>query len=126
MTTIPITITFIALFVVALNFLTGWIGLFRGRVGVLRNHGDDRDLEKRIRIHGNFTENAPAMALVLAAAEILGASPWALWLAVFAFVVGRVLHFILYDKATRALGMLFTQIPAALLGIWCLYTLYLS
>ncbi|MEP1765466.1 MAG: MAPEG family protein [Sulfitobacter sp.] len=124
MTTIPITITFISIYAIALLVLTGWIGLMRGKMGILRGHGQDAVLEKRIRFHGNLIENAPAMALVLGASESLGISDWILWLAVCSFGVGRILFFKLYDKEVRALAMSLTQFPAALLAFWCLFTVY--
>lgn len=123
MTAIPVTITFIALYAIALVVLTGWIGLFRGKIGVLRGHGDNAVLEKRIRYHGNLIENGPAMALVLGASESLGMSNLFLWLAVCSFVVGRILYFQLYDKELRALAMSLTQFPAGLLALWCLYAI---
>lgn len=126
MTAIPVTTTFIALYAIALVFLTGWIGLFRGKIDVLRGHGDNSILEKRIRFHGNLIENAPAMALVLGASELLGMTSWILWLAVCIFVLGRVMHFNLYDKKTRGLAMAMTQFPAGLLALWCLFAVYIS
>ncbi len=126
MTTIPVTITFISLYAVALVILTGWIGLFRGKVGILRGHGGDAVLEKRIRYHGNLIENAPAMALVLGASESLGMTSWVLWLAVCSFVVGRVLYFQLYDLKIRALAMSLTQFPAGLLALWCIFAIYIT
>ncbi len=124
--TLPVTVTFIALYALILVPLTGWIGLMRGRENILRGHGDNRVLEKRIRFHGNLTENAPAMALVLGASEFLGMASWMLWAGVGSFVVGRVLYFQLYDKEVRALAMSLTQFPAGLLGLWCLYTIYIA
>ncbi len=126
MTAIPVTITFISLYAVALVILTGWIGIFRGKVGILRGHGGNTVLEKRIRYHGNLIENAPAMALVLGASESLGMTSWFLWLAVCSFVVGRVLYFQLYDQKIRALAMSLTQFPAGLLALWCLYAIYVT
>ena len=126
MTTIPVTTTFIALYAIVLVPLTAWIGLLRGKIAVLRGHGDNAVLEKRIRYHGNLIENAPAMALVLAASEMLGLTAWALWAAVGAFILGRILYFNLFDKEMRALAMSVTQFPAALLAIWCLYAVYIS
>ncbi len=126
MITIPITTTFIACYAIALVPITGWIGVLRGRLNILRGHGDNRTLEKRIRYHGNLTENAPAMALTLGASEILGAASWALWAAFAAFIIGRVMYYPLYDKEMRALAMSVTQFPAALLALWCLYAIYFA
>jgi len=123
---IPVTTTFIALFAITLVPLTGWVGVLRGKLGAFRGDDDNPVLQKRIRIHGNLIENAPAMALVLGAAEILGMTSWILWLAVCSFFVGRVLHYIVFDKTVRAGAMSLTQFPAALLGTWCLYMVYLA
>lgn len=126
MSAIPVTTTFIALYAIALVPLTGWIGVLRGKLGILRGYGGNPVLEKRIRYHGNLIENAPAMALVLGASELLGIAPWILWAASCAFVVGRIMYFNLYDNKLRALAMSVTQFPAGLLALWCLYSLYLS
>ena len=122
MTELPITTVFIAIYVIALVPLTGWVGLLRGELNALRGHASNPVLEKRIRIHGNFVENAPAMALVLGVSEMLSTPNWALWLAVVCFVAGRLSHFFLFDKKTRAVAMSLTQFPAAMLGVWCLFT----
>lgn len=123
---IPITTTFIALYVLTIVPMTGWVGLMRGKLDVLRGHGNDPVLEKRVRIHGNLIENGPAVALMLGASEIMGAPSWALWLTIGAFAIGRVIHYIQFDEKTRAGGMSFTQFPAAFLAIWCLYSIYLA
>ena len=126
MTIIPITTTFIAIYVIALVLMTGWVGIFRGKLDVLRGHGNDPVLEKRIRIHGNFIENAPAVALAMGAAELLGTDAWALWLAAIAFFAGRLMHYFLYDAKSRAMAMAVTQFPAAFLAVWCLYVIYFA
>lgn len=120
---LTITTLFISLYAISLVPLTGWVGVLRGRLGAFRGDGHNQVLEKRIRIHGNYTENAPAMALVLGVSELQGAPSWALWGAVLCFVLGRIAHFILFDSKARAGAMSLTQFPAALLGIWCVYKL---
>ena len=118
---LPVTTTFIALYAIALNVMTGWVGLYRGKIGVLRGDGGDAVLFKRMRIHGNLTENAPALALALGASEILGIAQWALWLAVISFILGRILHFKYFDDEKRGIAMVLTQLPAAILAIWAVY-----
>lgn len=123
MDNLTITTVFIALYTISLVPLTGWVGVLRGQLNTLRGDGNDAVLEKRIRIHGNYIENAPAMALILGASELQGAPSWALWSSIFCFALGRIAHYILYDKKTRAVAMSLTQFPSALLGFWCLYSI---
>lgn len=109
---------FVALCALILFALTAWVGLRRGAVGILRGTGTDPVLEKRSRMHGNFIENAPITALAVLMAELLGLASLWLWIAVASFFVGRLLHFALYDHKARGAGMLLTQAPGALLGLW--------
>lgn len=73
-----------------------------------------------------FTENAPAVALTLGASELLGAAPWALWLTVVLFILGRLLHVKLYDNGKRNMAMALTQFPAAFLAVWYFYAIYIA
>lgn len=54
--------------------------------------GEDRDLERRMRAHGNFSEYAAFALLQLALLETLGTAPLLLHLNGAVFTVGRVLH----------------------------------
>ncbi len=119
-----VAFTFIAVCAGSLLFLIAAVGQSRRSARVLRGDGGDRELFKRIRIHGNFIENAPLMALVILSAEMLGiADPW-LWAAVASFFAGRIHHFIRYDSAKRALGMVLTTAPALALGVAVLFRLW--
>ncbi|MDE1467078.1 MAPEG family protein [Aurantiacibacter sp. D1-12] len=120
---IPVTTAFVSLSAIVVFALTGWIGVRRGATDILRGHGGDEVLQKRVRIHGNFVENAPITALVVGAAEVMGMSKDWLWIAVFSFLAGRILHYLLYDRKIRAAGMLLTQAPALLIGLWLLLRL---
>lgn len=121
---LDVAFTFIAVCAASLVFMTMAVGLSRRSAGVLRGDGGDRELFKRIRIHGNFIENAPLMALVILAAEMLGiADPW-LWAAVASFFAGRVYHFIRYDAADRGFGMVLTTAPALALGVAVLFRVW--
>lgn len=121
---LPVTFTFVSLMAIALFPLTAWVGLRRGKIRVLRGDGGDAELFKRIRIHGNLMENAPIFALVLGAAEISGLGAALLWLAVVAFVVGRAMHYALYDSAKRGLAMVITVLPGMLMGLWLLWWIW--
>ena len=122
---LPVTFTFVAICAILLFPMSGWIGFYRSRIGVLRGDGGDPVLFKRIRIHGNFIENAPVTALVLGAAETLGLGAQWLWLAVLSFIAGRLLHYVLYDSPTRGLPMGLTTGPGLLLGLWVVWRIWL-
>ncbi len=117
---LPVTFTFISVLAILLIPLTGWIGILRGKTGILRGDRGDPVLFKRIRIHGNLMENAPLFAMVLGAAESAGLGQSLLWLAVLGFVLGRVLHFVLYDSKLRGVAMFITLLPGVVMGGWLL------
>lgn len=123
---LPVTFTFIAVSAVLSMVMTGWIGLLRGRLNILRGDGGSPELFKRIRIHGNFAENAPILALALGAGEVTGLSSGWLWLAVGSFGLGRALHFAIYDNKHRGIAMTFTQAPAVVIGFWVIWQIWWS
>ncbi|QDH69467.1 MAPEG family protein [Marilutibacter alkalisoli] len=54
--------------------------------------GDDRLLQRRIRVHANFIEQVPLALLLMALLELCGlASIW-LWALGAALLAGRILH----------------------------------
>ncbi len=123
---LPVTFTLIALCAALLMPGTAWIGLLRGRLGILRGDGGDPVLFKRTRIYGNFVEIAPLTCLALGAAEVLGLAAAWLWAGVVCFFAGRLLHYVLYDSKTRGGAMGLSVLPAFLAGIWVLWKLWLA
>jgi uncharacterized membrane protein YecN with MAPEG domain len=120
---LPVTFTFISLYAMSLFSMVGWIGMRRGNT--LRGDRGDPVLFKRIRVHGNLIENAPAFAFALAASELAGLAQVWLWAAVVSFIAGRIVHFALFDTEMRWSGMLLTTGPSALMGIWLLIQVWL-
>ena len=121
---LPVTFTFISVLAIAMVPLTGWIGLLRGKLNILRGDGGDPILFKRIRIHGNLMENVPLYAIVMAAAESAGLAPHWLWTGILTFLSGRVLHFVLYDSKLRGVAMFITVLPGVVMGIWLLMKIW--
>jgi uncharacterized membrane protein YecN with MAPEG domain len=75
--------------------------------------GDDSALRRRIRAHGNFSEYAPLIGLVLLALPLVGAREWLVHLIGLTAVTGRILHAIGLTKTGgvsfgRMVGMLMT------------------
>lgn len=122
----PVTLSFVALCGIALTPLTSMIGLYRAKIGVLRGDGGDQVLFKRIRMHGNFIETAPIVALSLAGAEALGLAAVWLWLGFISFWAGRVLHYFLYDMKARGFSMTLTTLPPLCWGTFVLWRLWLA
>ena len=68
------------------------VGFHRTRVRVGIGLGDDAELERKVRRHGNLAENAGIYLAVLAWMEVSGlASTAVLWFA-GVFAVARILH----------------------------------
>lgn len=120
----PITISFIALNTIVIAMMIGWIGIYRGKINILRGDGGDTDLFKRSRIHGNLTEIAPIAIFSVGVGEALKLSPESLWSVVILFFVGRMLHYISYDHKIRGAWMGMSSLPPAAIGIWSLFQVF--
>ncbi len=64
--------------------------------------GDNNELIKRVRAHGNITENAPMFLIVLAALEMAGGNKDAILALGAAFVVARIIHALALSFSTGA------------------------
>lgn len=90
----PFVVTSVTAGVLGLFYLglSGWVILRRRSALVGIGDGDDKDLARRIRVHGNFAEYVPFCLVLLALNE--AGSPGAPWLVPCAggLVLGRALH----------------------------------
>jgi hypothetical protein len=64
----------------------------RRAAGVGIGDGGDRDLARLIRVHGNFSETAPIMMILLIALALTGAREWMVHLVGISAILGRLLH----------------------------------
>ena len=70
------------------------VGMYRTKVRLGTGYGDDLDLERLSRRHGNLAENAGIFIATLALLELyIGSGDAVLWLAV-AFVAARIAHMV--------------------------------
>ncbi|MEP6064307.1 MAG: MAPEG family protein [Paracoccaceae bacterium] len=92
-TPLPVTVIFVGLFVLMSVPMAIAVGLRRAQTGIMILHGDDADLLKRIRAHGNFVEYVPLALLALAAAEFAGAAAWFLIGVGCILLIARILHY---------------------------------
>lgn len=84
------------------SLLTLWLVFLSFRVIALRgspvfaflniNTDDQEMLQRAIRAHGNLTEYAPMMLILLYLLEISGTIPSTLHALGFAFLIGRLMH----------------------------------
>ena len=72
--------------------LSGLVIRGRGKHQVIMGSGGIPDLERRIRVHGNFAEYVPFTLLLLLMAELLEVSAVVLHLLCLCLIVGRLLH----------------------------------
>lgn len=90
--TAPITTFYAGIIGLLLLTLSYHVVRNRWRAGVSLGAGEDRDLERAIRAHGNLIEYAPLILLLMALVEAGGASPWLIHGCGGLLVVSRVLH----------------------------------
>jgi hypothetical protein len=121
-----ITLLFASLHLLLLLVLVGRISRHRHAHSIGLGAGGDALLARKIRVHGNFVENAPVALLVLALLELSGLpTPW-LWTFGSALLLGRVMHAIgLSGTAGRSPGRLWgtaltwlSMLAMALSGLW--------
>ena len=76
-----------------LILLFGWnVTRFRLKLGVGTGHGDNADLERAVRAHGNATEHVPGLLIGLALVALLGATATLIHGLGASLFVARLLH----------------------------------
>lgn len=88
----PITSIYAALAGILLLVLAWRVVTVRRRERIGLGDGQNRDLERRIRIHANAVEYVPIALILLALAEAAGNPAWAIHAAGASLIVARVLH----------------------------------
>lgn len=81
------------------------------KVGI--GDGGSEELARRIRVHGNFSEQTPLILAILVLLPMLGAREWLVHAVGLPGVAGRVLHAIGFSRSAgksfgRVAGMLLT------------------
>ena len=112
------------------------VGLHRTKTGVGIGVGNDPNLERKIRRHGNLSENAALFIVVLALAELCGISKPIIAGFGAIFVLARLLHALGFSSlvgshlaegnklfvAMRAIGAFGTFLTGILLGGLLVFT----
>jgi len=64
----------------------------RRRLSVDVLDGGERDVTRRMRVHGNFAEHVPMALILMAVVEINGAEAWNVYALGAVLLISRVLH----------------------------------
>ena len=134
--TVPIVSALVAASIIILQqVLMFTVGIHRARASIGVGFGEDQNLERKIRRHGNLAENGALFVATLALAELLGA-PQILILGLGgAFVLARLFHAIgmgslsgshladggILFKGLRAIGAFTTLFTGIGLGALLVY-----
>lgn len=114
------TATFIGIFALIHIPFTVLVGYHRARTGIQFFDGGDDALLRKMRAHGNFTEQVPMALLAMAAAEVTGTAQWVLLLGGGSLLLGRCIHAYVVVRhgwgLGRAVGMVLTFLATAGLG----------
>ncbi len=118
---------FTAINILILFVLTFLVIRQRRSQAISIGHNDNEEMQRAIRVHGNFTEYAPLAMLGLFAMAACGASAYWMYGIGGAFTLGRLMHAFGYSKATgKSIGRLYgTAITVLSLLVMALYLLFL-
>ncbi|MEO6263573.1 MAG: MAPEG family protein [Luteimonas sp.] len=121
-----ITLLFASLHVLLLLALLARISRHRHQHRIGIGDGGDALLVRKIRVHGNFIENAPFALLLLALLELGGLAHAWLWVLGAALLLGRTMHAVGFSRSGgksfgRFYGTALTWLALlamALAGLW--------
>ena len=122
-----ITLAVTAVFVLMSIPMAVSVGLRRAKTGILLLHGEDEQLLRLIRAHGNFIEYVPLAILALAAAEVAGTAQWLVAACGSLLLLARIIHFFglctAADSKARPIGAGLTNATMLVLAFSILWQL---
>ena len=122
---LPVTAIYAALLGLMLLVLKFRVIGARRRLLVDLLDGGERDVTRRMRVHGNFTEHVPTALILMAIVEVNGAAAWYIHPLGVVLIISRVLHANglertpgkSFGRATGVLGTTAVITSAALLAL---------
>jgi len=108
-----------------LVFMTAAIGIIRNKTSLSFGDGGDGRMAKRIRGHANGVEQIPIALILMALAELQGASNGLLWLVAAGLTVGRLFHAVQFwfqgaPFLLRPTGVVLTLASQVIAIVWLL------
>lgn len=121
MSSAPITALYAGLLALWFIFLSLRVVVKRRSARVGLGTGDDRELARRVRVHGNAAEYLPIALMLMLLLELNTALAWLVHGAGVVLVVGRVAHFAGLGRSAgkswgRFLGTAFTWLAILVLA----------
>jgi uncharacterized membrane protein YecN with MAPEG domain len=98
----PVSALYAGLLAVLLLFLGGRVSLLRSKLNVGTGHGNDAELARAIRVHGNAVVWILPMLVLLLLAEIDGAGRWFLHSCGLTFIAGRIGHAVGMSRTSKS------------------------
>jgi uncharacterized membrane protein YecN with MAPEG domain len=116
----------LGLFYVALSFK---VIILRRKYQVGIGHGEERELHRAIRVHGNFSEYVPMALFLLLLLELNGVQMWILHVLGSMLFLGRILHVMGLSKSAgsstpRFVGGLLTFLMMAAAAVFNVLVVY--
>ena len=127
-----------AILIIAQMVLMMITGTHRGKVSIGVGIGDDKNLERKMRRHGNLAENAAIFLVVLGFAEMLSGGTMVTTTLGITFLIARISHAVAFSSLSgshgqengakifvlcRMLGALGTGLCGIILGLYLLFLL---
>jgi uncharacterized membrane protein YecN with MAPEG domain len=97
----PVTALYGALLALLLLVLAGRVSLRRSKLNVGMGHGNDPELAKAIRAHGNAVEWILPMLILFLVSELDGANRIFLHVCGVTFLVSRVAHAVALSRTSK-------------------------
>jgi uncharacterized membrane protein YecN with MAPEG domain len=121
--TAPVTGLYAGLLVLLLLVLGMRVTLLRNKLRVGSGHGNDPQLARAVRVHGNALEWILPMLVVLLVAELDGANRTFLHVCGVGFIAARIAHAVGMSRTSkesrgRFWGMAGTFLVIAVLAFW--------
>lgn len=125
---LPITLTIAGAAAILLIWLASRVSRLRRAFKVGVGDGGNEALLRRIRAHGNYTENMPIVLILLGLIELAGGDRRILWAAGIAFILARIAHALGMDRPSpnllRMIGMGVNALVLIGLAGWALSFAY--
>ena len=121
-----ISMMYAGLYTLLVIFLALRVVKWRTEHKIGLGHGENIQLQQRVRAHANAVENMPLALILLASLELTGASPFLIHVLGATFLLSRLMHaWGISHSSGRSIGrfwgMVLTWVPMLIMAILAIY-----